>query len=348
MADDFKYSVIKHTSQNSDPVEVCQVDHTNGLRWFAFESSLNWDKDGDPMSYGLNNSSTSPGNTQHGIVQHEKTLAYAGDPWTECQWHLDNQTESSSQHLFRWAAIMSAQSDPPGYKRDTRPFLESRVKQERDDDGNLVPLGAKEPGFFPVIQKLPNAGYFISTTSESTGLGTDQYDQREYVDATKISYMAHAKWWKKHDVLLGDFGFAYFPYTGKYSGFVFADTGVGKVGECSTKFFDNTWPGQNPNGVNTNKAIFIVFPASGRTIRRQDKYASDSVVQEQAKQNMLKLNLIDDILPFVEFLAFGASKTAFDRFRAGKSPEKVTSDADARLIGTAGILDKVGVTWSGL
>jgi len=53
-----------------------------------------------------------------------------------------------------------------------------------------------------------------------------------------------------------------------------------------------------------------------------------------------------------EFFAFESSKTVFDRFREEKPLEekpleKVTCEADARLIGTACMMDKVEVTWSG-
>jgi hypothetical protein len=244
--------------------------------------SLEEDMDGDPRAYGPNEN-----------TMHERSLSFAASHPANFRWHQQNPDRPANERKFGWVGLIAKpqrEAEGLGYHVDNRPFLEARLRADEND--NWLPIPEGEPGDFPVIQKAPFAGFYVSSTSENTGLG-GELDQIHYADASKIPYAAYASWWRSVNVNPGDFGLVIWPDTGAFTGFVFADAGGGRVGEVSTKVFDNLAPGQDKNVVNELRFLFLVFPGSGGGILRKDKFTSEAVVQEQMKLNIRKLNHIE-------------------------------------------------------
>jgi hypothetical protein len=314
------------SSDHKRTVPVTKIEHkTSGFKAYAYQCSLEEDLDGAPKAYGLNN--PHPVDQDHnphtiwqaGITMLETSLANAGDPAGNCLHHLLNQKDSANNQIFRWVGLYSAtQADATahGNSIDRRSFLEARGRRvDKDDKKNvLVAFGLNEPGVFPVIQNFDGdaPGNYVSTTSAVVD-GFERWDQRRYVNAVEIPYAAHASWWKTLGVELGDFGLAIRPGTGDVSGFVFGDTGTGRVGEVSRKLFEALSPERN----NEDVFSFLVFPKSGVGIA--NRFTQNKVVQEQVKLNIRKLNNVPRSDAVVDFLgSFGADRGKYRGVLSGK------------------------------
>jgi len=307
MAAELTFNQALNAFDHKGAVAVTRIEHrASGFKAFAYECSLEEDLDGAPRAYGLNNPHpVDPGhnpdtNLQVGIHMLETGLCNATDPHENCE---------TGSHLFRWVGLYSATQDfatRHGFSIDRRPFLEARAR--RLPDRTLVALAPGEPGFFPAIQNGAGdaPGYYVSTTSATTELDFQPWEQQNYVNAVTIPYAAHAGWWRALGVELGDFGLTIRPNTGAFSGFVFGDTGTGKVGEVSRKLLETLTPERN----NEDLFVFLVFPKSGVGVA--NKFRQDAVIQDRVERNVRNLNKIPGNDALIDFLALHANA---DRLR---------------------------------
>jgi len=246
----------------------------------------------------------------------ETSLCNATSPHQNC---------AAGSHDFAWVGLFAATqafATSHGFSIDRRPFLEARRRTL--PGGGAAPLGPKEPGLFPAIQggAAPSPGFFVSTTSAITDTDVPEWEQMRYVNAVVIPYAAWAGWWHGLGVDKGDFGLAIRPNTGTFSGFVFADTGTGKVGEVSRKLFETLSPERN----NEDRFLFLVFPRSGVGVADFQKFTKDEVVQAQAKTRIRKLSNVPSSDAVVQFLSLGAERGKFRSILSGRGQIETDSD----------------------
>jgi hypothetical protein len=326
--DKLTFHTARSATDHKGSVTITRIEHkASGFLAFAYECSLEEDLDGAPKAYGLNNPHpVDPEHNPETILQTdikmlETSLCNATDPHTNCE---------AGSHRFRWVGLYAATQDDAkanGFSIDRRPFLEARARRLKD--GTLVDLAPKEPGLFPVIQNFDGdaPGYYVSTTSAFTDPALKDWDQRKYVNAVAVPYAAHAGWWKALGVELGDFGLAIRPNTGAFSGFVFGDTGTGRVGEVSRKLFETLTPERN----NEDLFVFLVFPKSGVGIANQfNQDTGPKVIEDQVKRNVRRLNVIPGNDALVDFLTLHANADKLRLARYGEGDDDSISEGDPR------------------
>jgi hypothetical protein len=185
---------------------------------------------------------------------------------------------------------------------------------------------------------------YVATTKGETNPGLDDWDQRKYVNAVTIPYAVWAPDWAARNVALGDFGLA-IPrplYSGKPSGFVFADQGRSRVvGEVSRKLLETLTPRRDTD----ERYLFLVFPRSGIRVGNSLKFTSESTVQSQVKAILDNLEKIDAYELIAIFLAFGADRQRFLNYRSGalKLSESAAIETDIRYTRILSALQ--GSTW---
>jgi hypothetical protein len=304
MADDrLTFKVVHTTKNHKSSVPVTQISHaTSGFKAFAYQCSLEEDLDGAPEAYGKNNPTVDPRNPstmlQRGLNPKDH-LGNATSPW---------QNFGKPGNHWAWVGLIAttaANARAHGLSIDQRPELEARMTI--DTNGNPVPLPAGAPGLFPVIQPAvvpgmdhasPAPGYFVSTSAAVTDRSLPAWDQTRYVDALTIPYAAWATWWHAFGVEKGDFGLAIRRATGACSGFVFGDSGSGKVGEVSRRLFETLTPERN----NEDPFLFLVFSGSGATVSNKIKFNNQQVIEAQVLRNVTRLNNIPSNEDIIEFL----------------------------------------------
>jgi hypothetical protein len=318
MADDrVKFSHAHSTTDHKGGVSVTKIEHApTGFKAFAYQCTLNEDLDGAPKAYGVNNNhpvdaAHNPDTAlQQGIAMLESGLCNAVTHVHNCE---------SGSHDFAWVGIFAATqafATAHNFSIDRRAFLEARRRLL--PDGNTAPLAAGEPGLFPAIQPQGSAapGYFVSTTAITTDPTLNDWDQAKYVNATAIPYAVWAGWWHGLGVAKGDFGLAFRHKTGDAYGFVFGDSGKGKVGEVSRKLFETL----SPDRKNEEYYNFIVFPGSGAGVA--NKLTSDQVIQDRVKALTKKFDDIPIGDTLYEFFALGANRARLRAFLTGKYVKK--------------------------
>jgi hypothetical protein len=336
--DKLTFHTARSASDHKGTVSITRIEHAaSGFLAFGYQCSLEEDLDGAPRAYGLNN--PHPVDQDHNphtiwqtdIKMLETYLSNAADPVANFV---------AGNHLFHWVGLFSATqaiATANGFSIDRRPFLEARARRLGPPHYELVPLKPGEAGFFPVIQNFDGdaPGYYVSTTSAITDPAFQEWDQRRYVNAVAVPYAAHAGWWRALGVELGDFGLAIRPNTGAFSGFVFGDTGTGRVGEVSRKLFETLTPERN----NEDLFLFLVFPKSGVGVANKfDQDVGPKVIQDQVKRNVRKLNVIPGNDALVDFLALHANADKLRLARYGEGDDDSISEGDPRWWNILGAL----------
>jgi hypothetical protein len=317
----FAYSLGRVTSDHVGGVTVTRVRHAaSGFECFAYQCSLEEDFDGAPDAYGIDNphpvdAAHNPDTAlQHGVTGRDH-ICNATNPHEICD---------ASGHDFAYVGLFAAnENDARGrFSIDKRPFLEARarmgwVKHGHDMNWELIHLTPAEPGIFPAIQgagsPAPGPGHYVSTTSAVTDPALNDWDQNKYVNALAIPYAATAGWWRSLGVNLGDFGVAIARNTGAVSGFVFADSGSGRVGEVSNRLLTTL---TSAGGTNESKFNFLVFPNSGRGVAGQ--FTQEAVIQNQVRQKIRELNAIPGNDELLAFLAYDTDRTRFQAWSNGR------------------------------
>jgi len=323
MADQITLQPALNASDHKGGVAITKIEHVaSGFKAFAYQCSLEEDLDGAPQAYGTNNprpvdqEHNRDTGFQHNIKMLETSLCNATSPHQNC---------AAGNHDFAWVGIFAATqtfATNHGFSIDRRPFLEARRRTL--PTGGTAPLGPNEPGLYPAIQggAAPSPGYFVSTTSAITDPEIQEWEQMRYVNAVAIPYAAWAGWWHALGVDKGDFGLAIRPTTGAFSGFVFADTGTGRVGEVSRKLFETLSPERN----NEDRFLFLVFPRSGVGVSDFQKFSKDAVVQTQAKTSIRKLSNVASSDALVQFLSLGADRGKFRSILSGRGQIETDSE----------------------
>ncbi len=337
MADDWKFQRIHSASDHRGPGRhITKISHSSGFTAYAYMCSLEQDWDGAPQCYGLDNPhpvnpAANPATAfQRGITRPGSGgsrdaldfIANAADPKENCEFALLHPgIPAKNRPVFRWAGLYSEKPSVAhrlGLSVDERGFLEARGF--RNAAGDLLTIGNHEEGRFPVIQPdlgkygqsgatVGAPGFYVSTTSTITDAGYDAWEQLRYVDASEVPYAAWAGWWGGLGVQQGDFGLAFRLGTQDASGFVFADSGTGRVGEVSGRLLEVLGGDNEPI-----EYVFLVFPHSG-TIPKVVFPATEANVLQQARINLMKLNGLDGNVAVTAFLALGADVDKFKRFR---------------------------------
>jgi hypothetical protein len=332
----FTYSLAKAATDHVGGVTITWVRHAaSKFECFAYQCSLEEDFDGAPDAYGRDNphpvdAANNPDTALQRSVTGRDHLCNATNPYQVCD---------AGGHDFAYVGIFAADENAARgrFSIDKRPALEARmrmgwVKHGKDTNWELIALGPKEPGLFPVIQgagsPAPGPGHYVSTTSATTDPSLDDWDQNKYVNALVIPYAATAGWWRGLGVNLGDFGLAIARDTGAACGFVFADSGSGKVGEVSNKLLKTLTAA---GGTNESKFNFLVFPRSGVGVA--GRYTQDATIQREARRKIEALNAIPGNDELLAFLGYDADRARFTAWRNGRR------GADAAEIAVAGQYD---------
>src|SRR5579871_346218 len=315
MADQITFQHVTSANDHKGVVAITKIEHAaSGFKAYAYQCSLEEDLDGAPKAYGMNNAhpvdqARNPDTVfQHDIEMLETSLCNATSPHENCD---------AGNHVFAWVGVFAATQDfaaRHGFSIDRRAFLEARRRTL--PGGGSAPLAPNEPGLFPAVQggAAPAPGYFVSTTSAITDPDIQEWEQMRYVNAVAVPYAAWAGWWHSLGVDKGDFGLAIRPSTGAFSGFVFADTGTGRVGEVSRKLFETLSSDRN----NEDRFLFLVFPRSGVGTADFKKFTQEPVVQTQAKAIIRKLSDVPSSDALVQFLSLGADRGKFRSFASGR------------------------------
>jgi hypothetical protein len=325
MATVFDYQIVANPKDHVGQLHVFKVRHAaSGFECFVYQCRLEKDYDGAPDAYGRNNPSpvdqaNNPATAyQRGLSPQEQHLGNATNPF---------QVFDAGNHDFAYVGVFAAQKGSANgrYSLDLRPVLEARgymTYPNQTPQLNILKDG--EPGFFPVVQdgSSPAPGYYVSTTSALADDTKQEWDQKRYVNANEIPYAAWAAWWHKFGVNKRDVGISIARETGACTGFVFADTGTGHVGEVSAKSINQLTA---LGGTNENLFNFMVFPNSNRGAA--DLYKLESAVQKQAKLSLAVLNRIPGNRELLAFIAFDMSQTSFASWLKGPSDVKTVGAA---------------------
>ena len=263
------------------PVKVFPVSGPSGFSALVYQCKLNVDWDGAPKAYGLDRPDTPHQKfpLQKGLTPYE-VVANNGS--------LNNARAADDRH---WVGVFAAtEAEARAILRDHYPGFKTLKLEEQTsifhqflDTREHSPFGSLKDvnGRFPVVQfeqlggQAP--GYYVSTCNAHTGVTDDEWDQRRYVDASKVAYAALPN---LPNVSLGDVGLVIRTKNGDYDKFFFGDTGAGShLGECSGGVKDSLAPERD--GEDDNFA-FIVFPGSGNgTTIGLDSLALSGIVVDQ-------------------------------------------------------------------
>ncbi len=344
MADKLTFRVVHTATDHKGSVPITEIAYAkSGFKAFAYQCSLEEDLDGAPEAYGLDNPHpVNPKDNFDTVLQRGLHMKETG---------LGNATSNPKEfngggHNFAWVGVLAMNQDTAkkkGLSIDARPFLEARRRERTAHDPKsndpTIALTPHEKGLFPVIQPVvvpgrpdhmsPAPGYYVSTTAAPTDPNLPEWDQRRYIDATRIPYAAWAAWWHPLGVEKGDFGLAIRRSTGAFSAFLFGDAGSGKVGEVSRRLFEQLTPERN----NEDLFMFLVFSGSGKGV--VNKFTSEQVITAQLKQNVRRLNQLPSNEDLAEFLADNTNLTTMKTVLAARHLE----DIKAAKAGTTRPLD---------
>jgi hypothetical protein len=356
-------AVTSAEDHNGGGITITRIEHkAAGFKAYAYQCSLEEDLDGAPEAYGLNNPDPvdpehNPAtDQQHDIEMLESSISNAADPYPNCDYALTHKSVPASQRpVFQWVGMYATtptEARRDGLSIDQRGFLEARGW--RDDHDVLHALAAGKEGKYPVIQPFQGRyggsnsiigapGYYVSTTSGKINPDLDPWDQLRYIDATDIPYAAWAKWWHHYGVDLGDFGLALRYNSAAHSGFVFGDSGSGKVGEISRKLFETLAPGRDNE---PREFTFLVY--RGSRVHTAVSPPTNPAVQEKAKFWTTRLSAIygNEVVPL--FLSCGADMDRFNRYRAKKLSAAEQTIADQRYQRTLAVMQRYGFIPSGM
>ena len=244
------------------PVNPVTGPAGSGFSALVYQCRLNVDWDGAPKAYGLDRPDT----------PHQKFPLQKGLKPYEVAANNGSLINARADDDGHWVGVFAAtegeawailRRHDPWFNTLTtddqnaifRQFLDTR---ENTEFGSLRDVN----GRFPVVQleqlggQAP--GYYVSTCNAHTGVTDDPWDQRRYMDASRVFYAAVPN---LPNVSVGDVGLVIRTKNGDGVAFFFGDTGAGQhLGECSGAVKDQLAP--EINGEDDNFA-FIVFPRSG-------------------------------------------------------------------------------------
>lgn len=122
----------------------------------------------------------------------------------------------------------------------------------------------------PVIQKSGRyRGYYISTTSLRHGDTSDPKNQNQYIDATKIPYIAlPADFAAAYGINLGDLALVVNQANGRSAYAIFADVGPkGRIGEGSIALAEALRIPANPRHDSLEEGVtYLIFPGSAARV----------------------------------------------------------------------------------
>jgi hypothetical protein len=239
-------------------VPVIPVTGPAGFSALVYQCKLNVDWDGAPKAYGLDRP-----DTPHQEFPLQKGLNPYEVPAN------NGSLQNARAVAGHWVGVFAAtEREARAILRDNYPGF---VKLKPDEQNSIFQqfLDTRESlrdlnGRFPVVQLEQLGGqargYYVSTCNAHTGVTDNAWDQRRYVDASKVAYAALPN---LPGVALGDCGIVIRTSKPNHNqtGFFFGDTGAGShLGECSGAVKLSLAPERNGE---EDDFAFIVFPGSG-------------------------------------------------------------------------------------
>lgn len=242
--------------RNKSPVRVTPVKGPQNFRALIYNCPLNIDWDGSPTAYGLNRKDDG----EH-VFPLQKNLTPLE---SRRNGSLEDARANGDRHWVGVASMTEQQARQtlmvhyPGYRQMKPEVQHSIFIQFLDTRDSLQDIR----GTYPLVQLAEFGGvapgYYVSQCNARSGLTKDAWDQRSYIDASKVNYAALPLLPGVH---LGDFGLIIRHTTGGSAGFFFGDTGAGNhLGECSGAVKLDI--ASEPNAED-EPFSFIVFPGSG-------------------------------------------------------------------------------------
>ena len=125
----------------------------------------------------------------------------------------------------------------------------------------------------PVVQKSGRySGYYVSTTSLRQGDTSDPKNPKQYIDATRIPYIAlPPDFAEAYGISLGDLALVVNQANGRSAYAIYADVGPkGRIGEGSIALADALRIPSNPRYDSVADGVtYLIFPGSGGRLRNQ-------------------------------------------------------------------------------
>jgi hypothetical protein len=241
---------------------VYPVSGPDGFSALVYTCPLKTDWDGAPTAYGLKRDDAD--GLKFPLQKNLEPLE-RWDPRNGWFGSLQNARAKEDKH---WVGVVSMneveargtlQRNFPGWGLLKPAEQRSIFHQFLDTRPSLRDVRGK----FPIVQLKQMGGlaegYYVSQCNARTGLTSNDWDQRSYVDASTVHYGARPV---LHHVRLGDFGLIINTRTGDGAAFFFGDNGAGtSLGECSGAVKTDIAPAVNAE--DKEDFMFIVFPGSG-------------------------------------------------------------------------------------